>query len=205
MRGGCAARGVRPRASRTRRMRRDRPVTSATSASPKWCSTWSSAVGTAGNAARRWISASRMAIASWLSMGLPSGSCTGRDSRFPSSSAKVSCRRTGKACSRKSSTYSRGVRSTERSSHSDGGISAMRRSMTASPVETSWITGARAWSRSRWTARISDGHFIEVSRCPKKRCLAPSKAERAADFALRLSVSVPDTMPVAFSASSMFL
>ena len=30
--------------------------------------------------------------------------------------------------------------------------------------------------------RISEGVFIEVKRCPKKRCLALSKAERAADF-----------------------
>ena len=53
-------------------------------------------------------------------------------------------------------------------------------------------------------ARISEGHFMPVSRWPKKRCLVPSKAESAADLAFLFSVSSPWTMPVAFSASSMF-
>ena len=88
-----------------------------------------------------------------------------------------------------------------RSFHSEAGISAMRRSINASPVETSCTTAARPPSRSASIARIRLGHFIEVSRWPKKRCLAPSKAERAADFAFLLSVLSPSTMPVALSAS----
>ena len=100
-------------------------------------------------------------------------------------------------------TVSRGVKSTERSSHSDAGISAMRRSISASPVETSWTTAERPESRSASIARIRLGHFIAVRRWPKKRCLAPSKADSAADFAFLLSVDSPSTMPVALSASLM--
>ena len=48
-------------------------------------------------------------------------------------------------------------------------------------------------------ARISEGHFMEVRRWPKKRCLAPSKALMAVDLAFLLSVLTrPSTMPVAF-------
>ena len=101
-------------------------------------------------------------------------------------------------------TVSRGVRSIERSSHSEAGISAMRRSISASPVETSWMTADRPVSRSASIARIRLGHFMAVSRWPKKRCLAPSKADKAADLAFLFSVSSPSTMPVAFSASWMF-
>src|SRR5579871_4590953 len=75
--------------------------------------------------------------------------------------------------------------STWTSPQSSVGISASRRSISASPVETSWMTAAWPASRSRSTERISDGVFIEVSRWPKKRCLALSKAERAADFAVQ--------------------
>ena len=100
-------------------------------------------------------------------------------------------------------TVSRGVRSTWRSSHSDAGISAMRRSISASPVETSCTTTERPASRSASIARMSEGHFIEVSKCPKKRCLLPSKADIAADFAFLLRVASSSTMPVALSASSM--
>ena len=78
-----------------------------------------------------------------------------------------------------------------RSSHSEAGISDMRRSINASPVETSWTTADRPASRSASTARISDGHFMPVSRWPKKRCLVPSKADKAADFAFLFSVSSP--------------
>ena len=102
-------------------------------------------------------------------------------------------------------TVSRGVKSTERSSHSDAGISAMRRSISASPVETSWMTEDRPAARSASIARMRLGHFMAVNRCPKKRCLAPSKALIAADLALRLSVDSSSTMPVALSASWMFL
>ena len=98
---------------------------------------------------------------------------------------------------------SRGVRSMLRSSHSEAGISAMRRSIKASPVETSWTTAERPASRSASTARIRLGHFMPVSRWPKKRCLVPSKADRAADLAFLFSVSSPWTMPVASRAASM--
>ena len=98
-------------------------------------------------------------------------------------------------------TVSLGVRSTLRSSHSEAGISAMRRSISASPVETSWTTAERPASRSASMARMREGHFIEVSRCPKKRCFAPSNALMAADLAFLLRVDSPSTMPVAFSAS----
>ena len=100
-------------------------------------------------------------------------------------------------------TVSRGVRSTLMSSHSEAGISAMRRSISASPVETSCTTAERPASRSASMARISEGHFMEVSRCPKNRCLAPSNADIAADLALRFRVDLPSTMPVASSAASM--
>ena len=98
---------------------------------------------------------------------------------------------------------SRGVRSMLRSSHSEAGTSAIRRSINASPVETSWTTADRPAARSASIARIVEGHFMPVSRWPKKRCLVPSKAESAAALAFLLSVSSPWTMPVAFNASSM--
>ena len=60
----------------------------------------------------------------------------------------------------------------------------MRRSISASPVETSWMTAERPEARSASIARISEGHFMAVSRWPKKRCLAPSKADIAAALAL---------------------
>ena len=50
----------------------------------------------------------------------------------------------------------------------------------------------------------TEGHFMPVSRWPKNLCFVPSKADSAADLAFLLSVSSPWTMPVAFSASSMF-
>ena len=192
-----------PRASEILSTRRDRPVTSATASCPKCCTIWSSADGTGGSAASFSISASRRATASWQSTGLPSPSNTGRENRLPLSSVNGSCNCTGKAWARNSITVSLGVRSTERSSHSEAGISAMRRSISASPVETSWMTAERPEARSASIARISDGHFMAVSRWPKKRCLAPSKAESAAALAFRFSVSSPSTMPVAFSASWM--
>ena len=65
--------------------------------------------------------------------------------------------------------------------------------------------GRAPGARSASIARIRLGHFMAVSRWPKKRCLAPSNAESAADLAFRFSVSSPSTMPVALSASSMFL
>ena len=123
------------------------------------------------------MSASRATSASCESTGWPSLSTTGRDIRFPSSSVKGSWSWTGKAWARKSSTYSRGVRSMERSSHSEGGISAMRLSVSASPVETSCTTAERPASRSASMARMRVGHFMLVNRCPKNRCFAPSNAE----------------------------
>jgi hypothetical protein len=69
-----------------------------------------------------------------------------------------------------------------------GGISDRRRSISASPVETIWMTAAWPAARSASMLAISVGVFIEVSRWPKKRCLALSKADRAADFACRFNV-----------------
>ena len=64
------------------------------------------------------------------------------------------------------------------------------------------MTAERPASRSASTARMSVGHFIEVSRWPKKRCLAPSKALRAAALARGLLVAPPLVIRVASSASS---
>ena len=183
--------------------RRERPVTSATASCPKCCTIWSSADGTGGSEASFSISASRRAMASWQSTGFPSPSKTGRDRTLSLSSVKGSWSCTGKAWARNSMTVSRGVRSTLMSSHSEAGISAMRRSMSASPVETSWTTAERPASRSASIARIRLGHFMLVSRCPKKRCFAPSKALMAADLAFLLRVLSPSVMPVALSASWM--
>jgi len=78
-------------------------------------------------------------------------------------------------------------------------LSDRRRSISASPVETIWMTAAWPAARSASMAAISVGVFIEVSRWPKKRCLADSKAERAADLTWRFSV--PPDSPVMFAAS----
>jgi hypothetical protein len=94
--------------------------------------------------------------------------------------------------------------STWTSPQSSVGISASRRSMRASPVETIWITAVWPASRSRSIERISEGVFMEVSRWPK-RCLALSKAERAADLACALSVPVSPVMFAARMAASMLL
>jgi hypothetical protein len=59
------------------------------------------------------------------------------------------------------------------------------------------MTAAWPTSRSRSIERTSDAVFMLVRRCPKKRCLADSKAERAADFACAFSVPVS---PVIFAA-----
>src|SRR5438128_1529182 len=53
--------------------------------------------------------------------------------------------------------------------------------------------------------RTSDGVFIEVNRWPKKRCLALSKADRAADFACPFSVPVSPVMLAARIAASRLL
>jgi hypothetical protein len=89
--------------------------------------------------------------------------------------------------------------STRTSPHSSVGSSASRRSISASPVETICTTAACPASRSRAIERIRVGVFIEVRRWPKKRCLALSKAERAADFAWAFSVPAA---PVTFAARS---
>jgi len=59
--------------------------------------------------------------------------------------------------------------------------------------------------RAKVIDRISDGVFIEVRRCPKKRCLALSKADRAADFACPFSVPVSPVMLAARIAASRLL
>ncbi len=61
-------------------------------------------------------------------------------------------------------TYSLGVMSTWTSFHSSVGISARRRSISASPVETIWITAAWPAAKSCSTAAISEGVFIAVMR-----------------------------------------
>ncbi|TWG96284.1 hypothetical protein L598_002700000140 [Mesorhizobium sp. J18] len=88
--------------------------------------------------------------------------------------------------------------------HSSVGSSASRRSISASPVETIWMTAAWPSSRSRVIDRIRVGVFMLVSRWPKKRCLADSKAERAADFACLFSVpSVPVMLAASMAASRL--
>ena len=47
---------------------------------------------------------------------------------------------------------------------------------------------------------MSERHFIEINRCPKKFCLLPSKADY---FAFLFRVDSSSTMPVAFSAILM--
>jgi len=61
-------------------------------------------------------------------------------------------------------TYSRGVMSTRMSFHSSVGIYDKRRSISASPVETIWMTAAWPAARSASMLEISVGVFIEVSR-----------------------------------------
>jgi len=85
----------------------------------------------------------------------------------------------------------------------------MRRSISASPVETIWTTQAWPAARSTSTEAISVGVFIAVIRWLKKRCLDDSKAERAADLAWAFSVFDPPSAPVpvtpvASSATSRF-
>ena len=61
-------------------------------------------------------------------------------------------------------TYSRGVTSIERSPHSSTGISARRRSIRLSPVETSCTTAASPRARSAAIDRSRVGVFIAVIR-----------------------------------------
>src|SRR5579885_1903152 len=91
------------------------------------------------------------------------------------------------------------------SPQSSAGISARRRSISASPVETIWMTAAWPSPRSRSIERISEGVFMLVRRCPKKRCLALSNAERAAAFACAFSVPVSLVMFAACMAASRLL
>ena len=160
--------------------------------------------GMAGSAPSSAISRSRASTASWDSTGRPSSSRTGTAITWPSSLTVSSCSVVGNERTRYSMTYSRGVRSIERSACSAGGSSARRRSSSASPVETSWTTGARPASRSASMALISVGHFMAASRWPKKRCLACSNADMAADLAPGESVSPFCVTPVASSAAWMF-
>ena len=102
-------------------------------------------------------------------------------------------------------TYSLGVISTVRSFHSSVGISARRRSISASPVETIWMTAAWPAARSAVTDRISVGVFMLVRRWPKKRCFVDSKAERAADLACRFRVPSEPVMLAASIAASRLL
>src|SRR3984893_13911958 len=85
---------------------------------------------------------------------------------------------------RYSSPYSRGVMSTWTSPHSSVGMSASRRSISASPVETIWITAAWPASRSRSTAAISAGGFMAGVRWIKKSCFAPLEGRTGGGFGL---------------------
>jgi hypothetical protein len=84
-------------------------------------------------------------------------------------------------------------------------MSASRRSISASPVDTIWMTAAWPASRSRSIERINEGVFMLVRRCPKKRCFADSNADRAADFAWAFSVPVSPVMLAARIAASRLL
>ncbi|MNL62269.1 hypothetical protein D3C87_1862780 [compost metagenome] len=95
--------------------------------------------------------------------------------------------------------------STRTSFHSSVGSSLRRRSINASPVETIWMTAEWPSARSRVIELIRVGVFIEVRRCPKKRCLALSKAERAADLACAFSVPELPVMLAACIAASRLL
>ena len=95
--------------------------------------------------------------------------------------------------------------STWTSPHSSVGISASRRSINASPVETIWITAAWPSLRSRSTDAISDGVFIAVMRWLKKRCFADSNADLAADLACAFSVPVAPVMFAARMAAARLL
>jgi len=77
--------------------------------------------------------------------------------------------------------------------------------LSASPVETICTTAEWPPARSCPIAPISVGVIIEVIKCEKKRCLVLSKAERAADFALRFSVPASLVMLVASSAAVRLL
>ena len=80
--------------------------------------------------------------------------------------------------------------STVRSFHSSVGISARRRSISASPVETIWTTAAWPASRSRVMDWISVGVFMLVSRWPKKRCLAHFERRARGGFGLAVQRAV---------------
>ena len=82
---------------------------------------------------------------------------------------------------------------------------ARHRSVSASPVETIWITAACPATRSCSIERMSEGVFMLVKRWPKKRCLVLSKAERAADFACAFRVRVSPVILAARMAASMLL
>ena len=64
------------------------------------------------------------------------------------------------------------------------------------------MTAVWPLARSCSIERISVGVFMLVRRWPKKRCLALSKALRAADFACRFSVPVEPVMLAACIAAS---
>ena len=76
----------------------------------------------------------------------------------------------------------------------------------ASPVLTSWMTGAKPSARSFSIQRMSVGTFMAVTRWLKKRTFAPSNADLAAPLAFPLRVPPSSLlMPVAFRASSRLL
>src|SRR3546814_10320075 len=70
---------------------------------------------------------------------------------------------------------------------------------------TIWTTHAWPASRSRAMLATSDGVCIAVIRWLKKRCLADSKALRAADLAWAFKVPVAPVMLAACIAASRLL
>lgn len=68
-------------------------------------------------------------------------------------------------------TYSRGVMSTRISFHSSIGMSERRRSISATPVDTIWMTAECPASRSASMEAISVGVFIEVRRLAEEALL----------------------------------
>ena len=95
----------------------------------------------------------------------------------------------GRAYARRGTTFDTRLTVLDRGGEQQGQVYAGARVRDAAQLlQVVTATAERPSSMSASMARISEGHFIEVSRWPKKRCLAPSKADSAADFAFLLRV-----------------
>ena len=113
-----------PDESAMRSTRRERPVTSATASPPKRWRIWSNAACTGGNAASFSINASRGGHGFLAQDRVAPGVGHRPRHQVALVVGERSCNCTGKAWARYSRHASRGVRSTEMSSHSETGISA---------------------------------------------------------------------------------